>query len=160
MASELEWESFPGFSDAALAAFENYTWPGNVRELRNVVERAVASVEVSEEPIGAEAIVFDPFASPYRLSTSDITPVQETVRDAPVVKSTHVSVLGSASCDLKDEVAAFEKQILSNAMAACRHNQKTAAPHLGLSYHQLRNALKKYGLLPAQSDSDVNRGPT
>lgn len=31
-----------GFSDAALAALQDYHWPGNVRELHNAVQRAVA----------------------------------------------------------------------------------------------------------------------
>src|SRR3990170_4301343 len=41
MALELEWPSWPGFSNGAMDKLLNYTWPGNVRELRNVVERAV-----------------------------------------------------------------------------------------------------------------------
>lgn len=30
-----------GFTDEAIAAFENYNWPGNLRELKNMVKRAV-----------------------------------------------------------------------------------------------------------------------
>ena len=49
-------------------------------------------------------------------------------------------------CDLRAAVAAYEKQILSDTMARCRFNQKIAAEALGLSYDQIRHALKKHGL--------------
>ena len=45
-------------------------------------------------------------------------------------------------------VDAYEKQILSDTMARCRFNQKVAAEALGLSYDQIRHALKKHGLNP------------
>jgi len=34
-----------GFSDAAIAAIENYAWPGNIRELENKINRAVIMTE-------------------------------------------------------------------------------------------------------------------
>jgi psp operon transcriptional activator len=61
-------------------------------------------------------------------------------------------LLGKLPCDFKKEASNFEKQLLRNALDACKHSQRVTAAHLGLSYHQLRNALKKHGLLPAQSD--------
>src|ERR671921_573457 len=64
MALELEWPSWPGFSNGAMDKLLNYTWPGNVRELRNVVERAVYRWEDHERPI--DRIQFDPFESPWR----------------------------------------------------------------------------------------------
>lgn len=48
--------------------------------------------------------------------------------------------------DLRAAVDAYEKQILSDTMARCRFNQKIAAEALGLSYDQIRHALKKHGL--------------
>jgi len=33
------------------------------------------------------------------------------------------------------------------ALTANRHNQKAAADHLSLSYHQFRNRLKKHALI-------------
>ena len=64
MALELGWESFPGFSEGAMATLQAYAWPGNVRELRNVIERAVYRWEGQEGPI--QDIQFDPFDSPWR----------------------------------------------------------------------------------------------
>jgi DNA-binding NtrC family response regulator len=56
-------------SPAMLQRFSSYAWPGNVRELRNLVERALAGVEVPPLPEsarpspggGAEALVDLPF---------------------------------------------------------------------------------------------------
>ncbi|MGI8943273.1 MAG: sigma 54-interacting transcriptional regulator, partial [Qipengyuania sp.] len=59
MASELRWESWPGFADHVWDQLEAHDWPGNVRELRNVIERAVYRWDDWEQPIGH--IVFDPF---------------------------------------------------------------------------------------------------
>nr|MBA3897991.1 sigma 54-interacting transcriptional regulator [Sphingomonadaceae bacterium] len=63
MASEMEWDAWPGFSASASAVLIDYDWPGNVRELRNVVERAVYRWDDPQAPV--EQIEFDPFASPW-----------------------------------------------------------------------------------------------
>jgi psp operon transcriptional activator len=42
---------------------------------------------------------------------------------------------------------AFSPMPLAAALEANRFNQRRTANHLGLSYHQLRNALRKHGLL-------------
>lgn len=149
MASELVWPSYPGFSMEALEVLETHAWPGNVRELRNVAERAVASCDVQDEPIEPEWIVLDPFASPYRVSA----PQGETPAiQAPAPPSQSPSV-GAMPCDFKTETAKFQAQLLEDALDACRHNQKATAAHLGLTYNQLRNSLRKYGLLPTQESS-------
>ena len=44
----------------------------------------------------------------------------------------------------------FERRLLERALAACRHNQRATAAELGLSYDQLRNQLRKHGLLGAR----------
>jgi psp operon transcriptional activator len=153
MAKELGFAGFVGFSEAALAALEGHGWPGNVRELRNVVERAVAAARGSDTAV--DQLVFDPFASPYR--PRPITP--ETSDQAPPGRATGalMSAQGrpdefaepdpSTPFDLRARLAAVERGWLEDALAAQRHNQRATARHLGLTYHQLRNALKKHGLL-------------
>jgi psp operon transcriptional activator len=49
--------------------------------------------------------------------------------------------------DLRGAVAAYEKQLLEEALERCRHNQRRTAATLGLSYDQLRHALKRHDLL-------------
>ncbi|MEQ8736791.1 MAG: phage shock protein operon transcriptional activator [Rhodospirillaceae bacterium] len=152
MANELDWPVFPGFNAAAIAALDSHPWPGNVRELRNVVERAVASCEPSGQPIDDTAIILDPFASPYRMVA--FTPnAHASATEVVPVKNAGENIPGRMPCDFKTETAAFEKRILETALDACRHNQKSAAEHLGLTYNQLRNSLRKHGLLPSQEEA-------
>lgn len=134
MAAELKHTLFPGFSNEALKALQNYPWPGNVRELKNVVERAVYRWGTSEEPI--DIIQFDPFESPWRPGANAPQPAQTDSPEAP-----------SGPLDLKDTVKNFEIQLLNNALESCQFNQRKAAEHLGLSYDQLRGYLRKYKLL-------------
>ena len=139
MASEMgrDWE---GFTPEAIDALTDYPWPGNVRELRNVVERAVYRWE-REGPIAQ--IEFDPFASPHRPGAIA----------APVVEPTATPVASpprdpDEPMDFKARVTRFEREVLTKALAANRFNQRQTAEALGLSYDQLRHALRRHDLLP------------
>jgi len=149
MASEIGREEWPGFSPEAIDALVEYRWPGNVRELRNVVERAVYRWE-REGPIGE--IQFDPFASPFRPATAVKAPVVGS-EPAPSVSEQQPSDSGQAeredngATDFKSRIARFERELLSKAMAEARFNQRTCAQALGLSYDQLRHALRRHGLI-------------
>ena len=48
--------------------------------------------------------------------------------------------------DFRSRVAAFEQSLIEDALAASQFRQTVAAENLGLTYHQLRGLLKKYGL--------------
>ena len=141
MATELDWEAWPGFSEPAMRALEDHPWPGNVRELRNVVERAVYRWEDWTSPVGH--IQFDPFDSPWK-------PVGQTPRREGAERSaTPAPVradLDSVS-DLRAAVDAHERTILEAALARNRYNQRQTAKALGLSYDQLRHAMRKHGLI-------------
>ncbi len=153
MASDMDAEGFPGFTEAALDALEQYQWPGNVRELKNVVERAVAYWPSTSKPI--DEIIFDPFASPYRPVPKTYT---EGVQGQDMGTETRSEVSAPSTADsnplptdFKAAVAAFESDLLTRALKDCRHNQRVAARRLGLGYHQFRNALRKYDLLPSRT---------
>ncbi len=160
MAAEIGWTDWPGWGPNALDRLTSYEWPGNVRELRNVVERAVYRWE-REGPI--DAVQIDPFDSPFRPrampgaagggargaapaepETPTIAPLAETVERMPVPTDDAPS-----GGDFKARVAQFEKQLLRQALAEHRYNQRATAEGLGLSYDQLRHALKRHGLLGA-----------
>ena len=147
MAVELDWTNWPGFSPRAQAELENYSWPGNVRELRNVIERAVYRAEDPEREI--DAIQFDPFASPWVLSPDPAGAVEVASHavhpQAPTEASTP-SEPPSSTSDLRGAVAAYEKALLEDALARHRYNQRTTATALGLSYDQLRHAMKRHQL--------------
>lgn len=146
MAAVLGWDEWPGFGPRALAAMEGHGWPGNVRELRNVIERAIYRWADSEKPI--DALNFDPFASPWQPTVRKAAaPTQASPpSDAPDTAPAHAGLPTGPVSDLRAAVDAYERQILSDTMARCRYNQKVAAEALGLSYDQIRHALKKHGL--------------
>ncbi|WP_448537371.1 phage shock protein operon transcriptional activator [Sphingobium yanoikuyae] len=145
MAAELNWPQWPGFSAACAAELEGYGWPGNVRELRNVVERAVYRWPEPGRPISA--IVFDPFASPWKprpmmAGTAAVSP--ESAAPAPVTASV-MNGHGDVT-DLKSAVDAHEAAIVRAALERFRYNQRATAKGLGLTYDQLRHCMKKHGL--------------
>jgi psp operon transcriptional activator len=144
MAAEVGMESWPGFGPHAVDQLCEYSWPGNVRELRNVVERAVYRWD---RPGAIDAIEIDPFASPHRPAsgrprTSDAPrPGSNVPTEEPVV------ACEEGPSDFKARVARFERELLSRSLAEHRYNQRVAAASLGLTYDQLRHALRRHGLL-------------
>ena len=139
MASELEWASWPGFSVDAAAAMRVHDWPGNVRELRNVSERAVYRWDYPDYPV--DIVEFDPFESPWRPQPKD-KPGFAAPQDALVLTSNAVP-----PSSFKDAVTAYEKELLVSSLAQHRHNQRSCAKALDLSYDQLRHALRRHNLL-------------
>jgi psp operon transcriptional activator len=145
MAAELGRERWPGFGAAAVEQLTQYRWPGNVRELRNVVERAVYRWDAAG-PI--DAIEIDPFLSPYRpggriaaAAPTPSPPPQQGLHEEPVV------ACDTGPSDFKSRVARFERELLAGALAEHRFNQRHTAEALGLSYDQLRHALRRHDLI-------------
>jgi psp operon transcriptional activator len=144
MAVELDWSNWPGFTPRALAALEAYHWPGNVRELRNTVERAVYRHEDPERPV--DEIQFDPFHSPWApISGNTAAGVSAPVPDSMEVVDAP-GALPASSSDFRASVADYERQLLEDALTRNRFNQRATASALGLSYDQLRHALKRHKL--------------
>jgi psp operon transcriptional activator len=146
MAHDLGWPAFPGFGAEALDTLLAHPWPGNVRELKNVVERGVYRAGAPGRRIAR--VEFDPFASPFRPAPAhaehgrvDRIPPPEDGAASPHVEG---------AMDFRQAVATFERQLLQDALARHRHNQRATAGALGLTYDQLRNHLRKHGLLPAR----------
>lgn len=145
MALELNWDSWPGFSRAAMETLVGYAWPGNVRELRNVIERAVYRWEDPDRPI--DSIEFDPFASPWRPKGEAARAMVTATQDAPQAPP---AVTVEIECsDFKAAVDAHEKALLEAALRRCRFNQRLTAKALSLTYDQLRHALRRHDLLQA-----------
>ena len=133
MASEIGWTRWPGFTPYALDLLVRHDWPGNVRELRNAVERAVYRWE-GQGPV--DTIELDPFASPHRPRTA-----------APAPAPVSAAAPEPEPADFKTSVAAFERALLTRALAENRYNQRTTADALGLTYDQLRHALRRHDLI-------------
>ncbi|MBA4165333.1 MAG: phage shock protein operon transcriptional activator [Erythrobacter sp.] len=148
MAAELQWEGWPGFADHVRRQLDEYPWPGNVRELRNVVERAVYRWDDWSQPVGH--VQFDPFDSPWK-------PASPAHRK-PESPSGQAAARGDGSLaqaapdldtveDLRSAVDAHERAILEHALGKHRWNQRQTARALGLSYDQLRHAIKRHALM-------------
>ncbi|NKI34106.1 sigma 54-interacting transcriptional regulator [Wenzhouxiangella sp. XN79A] len=127
MSRELGRALFAGFTATAVEQLLHWPWPGNVRELKNVIERAVYRLESADQRI--DALQFDPFESPWRPAFVDpnATPTRPPE-------------------DLKAWLAEQEQRWIEQALSECGHHQKRTAARLGLSYDQLRAALRKYGI--------------
>ncbi len=152
MAQSLGRPPFPGFTDRAAATLAAHDWPGNVRELRNAVERSVHRAR-PDEPV--DTIILDPFASPWRpvragtggddaaggagAGDSDADGPQPVPRSAP-------SSAEVMSGSLPAALAAYERTLIERALEAERWHLGRAATRLGLSYDQLRGALRRHGL--------------
>jgi len=150
MAAEIGWQEWPGFTPEAIDALVEYRWPGNVRELRNAIERAVYRWE-REGPIGE--IQFDPFASPFRPRAA-AGPAPSPVPEEPSASAQELPESGQeppeeGGSDFKARIARFERELLAKAMGEARFNQRACAKALGLSYDQLRHALKRHGIIAA-----------
>jgi psp operon transcriptional activator len=149
MAVELDWTNWPGFTPRAVAALENYAWPGNVRELRNVVERAVYRHENPERAI--DEIVFNPFQSPWAPEAGQAISIPEPMDlvdggDEATQAPQGPQPSSAFTNDFRGAVTAYERQLLEEALRRNRFNQRATASALGLSYDQLRHALKRHKL--------------
>jgi psp operon transcriptional activator len=134
MAAQLERGPFAGFASGAVDRLLAHDWPGNVRELRNVAERSVARAERLDRPL--EALVLDPFDSPWRPPAPDAAQPSRPVAPRAVAAAPE-------SLDLAAHLAAEERRLIEAALARHRHNRRRAAAALGLSYDQLRARLRR-----------------
>jgi DNA-binding NtrC family response regulator len=109
-----------GFTDDATATLQRYRWPGNARELQNVIERAVLLGK--GQIIGVEDL-------PANLRTA-----------APMI----VEPVGNRT--LKDAMAAPERQIILDVLAANHWNRHATAETLGINRTTLYKKMKRLGL--------------
>jgi psp operon transcriptional activator len=152
MGVELDWPNWPSFSNQAMADMERYRWPGNVRELRNVVERAVYRWEDPERSI--DSIQFDPFTSPWaptKAPAPAAAPAEAAEVSSDVMGDEPSMPIALETADFRAAVDAYERALLEQALSTNRFNQRATASAIGLSYDQLRHALKRHKLLDAGS---------
>ena len=109
------------FSVPALSAMKAYAWPGNVRELENCVERAVLTAK-------------DNCVHSYNLPESMQS--EEFAEDP----------FGSAhSLSLDEQIAAFERRLLEDALKRNGGSHSAAARELGLSPRMMSYRLARSG---------------
>ena len=119
-------------SPALLNALARHDWPGNVRQLENAIARMVAVS--GSGGIDVDALDGIPLRS--------IQAASEAPRPA-------------GPLSLHDQVAAFERRIIAQALSAAAGNRSRAARLLGLSRTTLFDRLRKYDLTAAAADTDA-----
>ena len=105
-------------STTAIDMLASYHWPGNVRELENIIERAVLVCETG---------VIHGHHLPPTLQTAE--------------KSGTITRLS-----LDDAVAAYESDLIQDALKTTRGNRKRAAQLLDTTERILGYKVKKYGI--------------
>lgn len=116
-------------SPGLVGLLENADWPGNVRQLENAIARMVAL---------SAGGVLDTDAWQGAPSTRDQPPgADEPLPDGP---------------SLREQVEAFERNLILRALTGARGNQSEAARRLGMSRPTLIDKIKKYGLQTAGSE--------
>jgi DNA-binding NtrC family response regulator len=117
-----------GFSPKAMDALGEYPWPGNVRELENAVERAVVL---------------------SRGDTIELDELPQAIRTPPGDEIT-VSEIPDDGLDFRRAVAAFQAQLIGQALRQTDGVQRQAARLLKLSPTTLNEMVHRLGL--AESD--------
>jgi len=112
-------KSIHRISTSAINLLTTYHWPGNVRELENCMERAV---------LLAREDVIDAHHLPPTLQVKT-----GPERDAP-------------RGELKQLVAAYERELITDALKASSGNQTKAAESLGTTKRIIQYKISKYGI--------------
>jgi len=156
MSQELGSETYPSFSNHALADLRRHSWPGNIRELKNTVERSVCHWSDHKGPI--DRVILNPFTNTsetnIKRGNASFEPVAEDIaRHAPHNNDPAPVTNDSNQVNFSERVKALELKLLTEALTATGHHQGNAATSLGLTYHQFRALLRKYkyDLLPNQT---------
>jgi two-component system response regulator AtoC len=112
---------------ALLARLRRSSWPGNVRQLENTIARLVALAGDGE--IGDDAL----------------GPLTEESAGAPAQPELEMGSLDEGP-SLKEQVEAFERNLIARALAAAGGNQSEAARRLSTSRVTLVDKIKRFGL--------------
>jgi DNA-binding NtrC family response regulator len=110
----------PRLSPEVVSILESYGWPGNVRELKNVIERALI-VAGEREP---DAALF------RNILEATLPTEQPGIRD----------------CQLRTNLDAVEKQLITKALAQANGVKKDASALLGIDPKNLGYYLRKHGI--------------
>lgn len=156
MAREIGFSLFSGFSESAQQTLLDYQWPGNIRELKNAVERSLYKLDSAEQAI--EHIVLDPFASPYRPTSSSQTTQPSAQQEInPINSASTPNKLRTEfqfPLDFKQASQSHEITLIQSALSQAKYNQRKTAELLNVTYHQLRGYLKKYKLQVDKEETD------
>ena len=128
---------------SAMKILESYDWPGNVRQLKNMVERIC--LLATQPEINAFIVQQELDSNPT------ITRVLENSVEIQSIKEQFVTPKFSGT--LKEQVAAFEKQIIKEALSKFP-SIRQAAKSLGCDQSTLVRKIQKFQLTKQISYED------
>ena len=96
----------------------SYHWPGNVRELENAVERSILVCDGSV------------------IHAHHLPPTLQTAEESGTV----------GRLFLEENVSAYEKDLIQDALKTTRGNRRKAARLLGATERVINYKVKKYGI--------------
>ena len=108
-------------SSKGFRILQNYSFPGNIRELENIINQAVAM---------SESKLIDKF-----VSTNCSRDKMKTTRLAEI----------NMNKDFTEQVMAFEKKLLQEAMKSCKSTRELSF-YLGITQTKVVRRMKKYNL--------------
>ncbi|MCB0271960.1 MAG: sigma 54-interacting transcriptional regulator [Bdellovibrionales bacterium] len=118
-------------SPEAMDILMQYSWPGNIRELKNTIERSVIIAE-------GDTLFKESLSS--KLTSEDSMPAMNSFIEADGEIIDDATVVG----DMKEVVAAYEKDLIINALKRSDWNQTKAADLLNVPRRTLVSKIKKY----------------
>jgi two-component system response regulator AtoC len=132
-----------GISKDAREMLLGYPWPGNVRELRNAIERAAILCEGGL--ITGDLLALHP--GPMVAAGVEVAavPLTDDVEE-PAASADLSAGVGAPPPTSADGLAAIEKTMIEQALAAARFNKSKAAAAMGMTRHQLYIRMRRHGL--------------
>lgn len=135
---------------SVLQALLNHSWPGNVRELKHTVESAVVLcdgdlIRIKDLPAALQQ-TSDETAAENLLSKG----VRQETSGAAGGTAERTAAYSSAGyqmrcATLKEEVEAFERQVIADVLAQCGGNRQQAMKRLGLPKRTFYRKIAKNG---------------
>ena len=119
-----------------VALLRTAPWPGNVRQLENALARCVALASGRVIGPDAFALVQGPIGSRESGNAVDAS--------------------GDGGPSFREQMEAFERNLLASALGASAGNQSEVSRRLGITRATLYDRLKKYGLLPEPSHGSTS----
>ena len=138
---DLERDSPPAISSAALDVLRRHAWPGNVRELRNAVERAAVMC--------TDSTILPEHLPPSLLAALRAEKAQASSSAPPA------SAGPNQPQNLQAEMKSLERTRILEALERCGGNQSEAARQLGIPRRTLVSRLTELGLTRRRTHDDV-----
>lgn len=135
---------------SVLQALLNHSWPGNVRELKHTVESAVVLcdgdlIRIKDLPAALQQTSDETAAE--NLLSKDVRQETSGAAGGTAERTAADSSAGyqMRCATLKEEVEAFERQVIADVLAQCGGNRQQAMKRLGLPKRTFYRKIAKNG---------------